>query len=65
MQSIYQLLHEQANYKLDNGTSVFRSARVLTYEERDEASVYHRVESYEFVVRTRAERKTLVPLSSL
>ncbi|MFR9869202.1 minor capsid protein [Corynebacterium striatum] len=47
---IYQLLHEQANYKLDNGTSVLRSARVLTYEERDEASVYHRVESYEFVV---------------
>ncbi|MFS0027777.1 minor capsid protein [Corynebacterium striatum] len=47
---IYQLLHEQANYKLDNGTSVLRSARVLTYEERDEASVYHRVDSYEFVV---------------
>ena len=47
---VYQLLHEQTNYTLDNGTSVLRSARVLTYEERDEASVYHRVESYEFVV---------------
>ncbi|HAT1211406.1 minor capsid protein [Corynebacterium striatum] len=47
---VYQLLHEQTNYQLDNGTSVLRSARVLTYEERDEASVYHRVESYEFVV---------------
>ncbi|HAT1184555.1 TPA: hypothetical protein I8V37_002274 [Corynebacterium striatum] len=47
---IYQLLHEQANYKLDNGTSVLVSQRVLTYEERDEASVYHRVDSYEFVV---------------
>lgn len=47
---IYQLLHEQVNYKLDNGTSVLVSQRVLTYEERDEASVYHRVDSYEFVV---------------
>lgn len=47
---IYKLLHEQVNYKLDNGTSVLVSQRVLTYEERDEASVYHRVESYEFVV---------------
>lgn len=47
---IYKLLHEQVNYKLDNATSVLVSQRVLTYEERDEASVYHRVESYEFVV---------------
>lgn len=47
---IYQLLHEQVNYKLDNATSVLVSQRVLTYEERDEASVYHRVDSYEFVV---------------
>lgn len=47
---IYKLLHEQANYKLDNATSVLVSQRVLTYEERDEASVYHRVDSYEFVV---------------
>jgi hypothetical protein len=47
---VYQLLHEQTNYTLDNGVSVLRSARVLTVEERDEASVYHRVESYEFVV---------------
>lgn len=47
---IYQLLHEQVNYRLDNATSVLVSQRVLTYEERDEASVYHRVESYEFVV---------------
>lgn len=47
---VYQLLHERADYQLDNGISVLRSARVLTVEERDEASVYHRVESYEFVV---------------
>lgn len=47
---IYQILHEQVNYKLDNATSVLVSQRVLTYEERDEASVYHRVDSYEFVV---------------
>ena len=47
---IYKLLHEHVNYKLDNATSVLVSQRVLTYEERDEASVYHRVESYEFVV---------------
>lgn len=47
---IYKLLHEQVNYKLDNATSVLVSQRVLTYEERDEASVYHRVDSYEFVV---------------
>ena len=47
---IYALLHDQTDYKLDNGTAVLHSKRVLTYEERDEASVYHRVESYEFVV---------------
>ncbi len=47
---IYRLLHDQTNYTLDNGIAVLHSRRVLTYEERDEASVYHRVESYEFVV---------------
>ena len=47
---IYRLLHDQTNYQLDNGTAVIRSARVLTVEERDATSVYHRVDSYEFVV---------------
>lgn len=49
---IYQALHEATHYQLgmDNGVRVLRSQRVLTSEERTDAGIYHRVDSYEFTL---------------